>query len=155
MKKIFNIIFISLTFFLFSCENTNDKKVFGQIVGAAVGGYLGSKVGSGITKDIAVILGGATGYILGGRVIEILNESEKNEFNDVIEDSLNYEPDNSIKSWESSQDNETYGEVTPLNNYSIKEKECRDFKKIIRKAGEIYEEVSTACRNEQGDWILI
>ena len=66
-----------------------------------------------------------------------------------------YMINNSIKSWESSQDNETYGEVTPLNNYSIKEKECRDFKKIIRKAGEIYEEVSTACRNEQGDWILI
>ncbi len=140
---------------LFSCESSSDKKILGQIVGAAVGGYLGSKVGSGITKDISVILGSATGYILGGRIVEILNEDEKNEFNNVIEDSLNYDSDNSSKSWKSSKNNETYGEVTPLNNYLINQKECRDFKKIIRKNKETYEEISTACRNEEGDWTLI
>ena len=48
MKK---IIFIIVSFLIVSsCENTNDKKVIGQIIGAAVGGYLGSKVGDGVTR---------------------------------------------------------------------------------------------------------
>ena len=36
------ITILFLLFFISSCENTSDKKIFGQIVGAAVGGYLGS-----------------------------------------------------------------------------------------------------------------
>ena len=49
------ILIFSLIFLIVSCENTSDKKVFGQIIGAAVGGYVGSKIGSGATKDISVI----------------------------------------------------------------------------------------------------
>ena len=73
------LLAICLFFLIVSCENTSDKKVFGQIIGAAVGGYVGSKIGSGATKDISVILGGAAGYILGGKIIEILSKKEREE----------------------------------------------------------------------------
>ena len=73
----FKILIIFLALIIYSCENSNDKKVFGQIIGAAVGGYVGSKVGSGATKDISVILGGAAGYILGGKIVEILSKKER------------------------------------------------------------------------------
>ena len=84
----YKILIFSLIFLIVSCENTSDKKVFGQIIGAAVGGYVGSKIGSGATKDISVILGGAAGYILGGKIVEILSKKEREEFNNVIENSL-------------------------------------------------------------------
>ena len=154
MKK--NYIFLIICFLtLFSCENANDKKVIGQIIGAAVGGYLGSKVGDGVTKDISVILGGAAGYILGGKIVQILNDTEKKEFNNVIEESLNNNPDNSSKFWTSSKNEKISGKVTPLNNYERGNKNCRDFKKIIKKNDEVFEENSTACRDEDGNWILI
>ena len=73
----YKILIFSLIFLIVSCENTSDKKVFGQIIGAAVGGYVGSKIGSGATKDISVILGGAAGYILGGKIVEILSKKEE------------------------------------------------------------------------------
>ena len=151
----FKILIIFLALIIYSCENSNDKKVFGQIIGAAVGGYVGSKVGSGVTKDISVILGGAAGYILGGKIIEILSKKERDEFNNVIENSLNFSPDNSIDSWQSKDNQNISGEVVPLNNYKRKDKNCRDFKKIIRKNTDIFEENSTACRNKEGNWEII
>ena len=144
-----------IVLFLSSCENTKDQKILGQIVGAAVGGYLGSKVGSGVTKDISVILGGAAGYILGGKIVKILNENDTEEFNNVIEDSLNYTPDNTSQVWKSKSDEKTSGEVIPLKTYNIEKNNCRDFKKIIKKNNEIFEEESTACRDRNGNWVLI
>ena len=129
MKK--KIIFIIVSFLIVSsCENTNDKKVIGQIIGAAVGGYLGSKVGDGVTKDLSVILGGAAGYILGGKIVQILNDNEKEEFNNIIEDSLNNNADNSSKSWTSSENEKISGQVIPLNNFEQGNKSCRNFKKL-------------------------
>lgn len=146
---------IFLILLIVSCENPNDKKVLGQIIGAAVGGYLGSKIGSGATKDISVILGGAAGYILGGKIIEILSKKEQDEFNNVIEDSLNFTPDNSSEYWKSNENQNITGEVIPLNKYKIKNKNCRDFKKIIRKNNDLFEENSTACRSKEGNWKII
>ena len=146
---------IFLILLIVSCENPNDKKVLGQIIGAAVGGYLGSKIGSGATKDISVILGGADGYILGGKIIEILSKKEQDEFNNVIEDSLNFTPDNSSEYWKSNENQNITGEVIPLNKYKIKNKNCRDFKKIIRKNNDLFEENSTACRSKEGNWKII
>ena len=138
-----------------SCENTSDKKVFGQIIGAAVGGYVGSKIGSGAAKDISVILGGAAGYILGGKIAEILSKKERDEFNNVIENSLNFSPDNASESWKSNENQNITGEVIPKNNYKMKNRDCRDFKKVIRKNNEIFEENSSACRNKDGNWEII
>ena len=151
----FKISIFTLIFFIVSCENTSDKKVFGQIIGAAVGGYVGSKIGSGATNDISVVLGGAAGYILGGKVVEILSKKEKEEFNNVIENSLNFTPDNTSESWQSNENQNLTGEVIPLNNYNIKNRNCRDFKKIIKKNNEVFEESSTACRNKDGNWEII
>ena len=151
----YKILMFSLIFLIVSCENTNDKKVFGQIIGAAVGGYVGSKIGSGATKDISVILGGAAGYILGGKIAEILSKKEREEFNNVIENSLNFTPDNTSESWKSNENENITGEVIPLNNYKMKNRDCRDFKKIIRKNNEIFEENSSACRNKDGNWEII
>ena len=75
--------------------------------------------------------------------------------NNVIEDSLNYNPDNAKSEWESSSNDETSGEVIPLNSYKIDKKNCRDFKKVIKTNKKIYEEQSTACRSKDGNWILI
>ena len=151
----YKILIFSLIFLIVSCENTGDKKVLGQIIGAAVGGYVGSKIGSGATKDISVILGGAAGYILGGKIVEILSKKERKEFNNVIEKSLNFTPDNASESWQSNENQSISGEVIPLNNYKMKNRDCRDFKKIIRKNNEIFEENSSACRNKDGNWEII
>ena len=146
--------FFIILIMLKSCSNPDDQKFLGQIVGAAVGGYVGSKVGSGVTKDLAIIFGGAAGYLIGGKIVNILNDNDKKAFNKEIEKSLEEDKDNFTREWESSQDN-AKANITPLNKYEINKQTCRDFQKIIQKNGKTFEETSTACRDQSGNWKLI
>ena len=73
----------------------------------------------------------------------------------MIENSLNFTPDNSSEYWKSNENQNITGEVIPLNKYKIKNKNCRDFKKIIRKNNDLFEENSTACRSKEGNWKII
>ena len=47
----------------------------------------------------------------------------------MIENSLNFTPDNASESWQSNENQNITGEVIPLNNYKMKNRDCRDFKK--------------------------
>ena len=148
---------IILIFFLIisSCANKEDNKLFGQILGSAAGAYLGSKFGSGVGKDLSMIFGGAVGFLIGGKIAEILDDEEEQDFNETISKSLNENKDLEVEEWMSSKNNDTKAEVIPLNKYEIEEKTCRDFKKIITKEGKTFEEDSTACRDEDGNWRVI
>lgn len=148
---------IILIFFLIisSCANKEDNKLFGQILGSAAGAYLGSKFGSGVGKDLSMIFGGAVGFLIGGKIAEILNDEEEQDFNETISKSLNENKDLEVEEWMSSKNNDTKAEVIPLNKYEIEEKTCRDFKKIITNEGKTIEEDSTACRDEDGNWRVI
>ena len=79
--KIFSLI---LCFFIFSCANKEDNKLFGQILGSATGAYLGSKFGSGVARDLSTIFGGAVGFLIGGKIAGILDDDEKKDFNKKI-----------------------------------------------------------------------
>ena len=87
--------------------------------------------------------------------MKTLSKKEREEFNNVIENSLNFTPDNASESWQSNENQNITGEVIPLNNYKMKNRDCRDFKKVIRKNNEIFEENSSACRNKDGNWEII
>ena len=80
-----------MCFFIFSCANKEDNKSIGQILGSAAGAYLGSKFGSGVGRDFSMIFGGAVGYLIGGKIAEILDNDEKKDFNETISNSLDRE----------------------------------------------------------------
>ena len=106
---------------------------FGQILGSATGAYLGSKFGSGVTRDLSTIFGGAVGFLIGGKIAEILDDDEKKDFNETISNSLEDNKDLEVEEWQSNKNKETKAEIIPLNKYEVDEKTCRDFKKIISK----------------------
>ena len=151
-KKIFYILIVSL--FLVSCENKEDGKLLGQIIGSVTGAYLGSKVGSGVGKSLSTVLGTTIGLVIGGKIGTILSESEKKDYGKVIKDSLDENPDNVPSKWK-SEENNVNAEVIPTKSYKINEETCRDFKKIVKKGNKTFEEESTACRDEQGNWKVI
>ena len=128
-SKIIILIFLIIS----SCANKEDNKLFGQILGSAAGAYLGSKFGSGVGKDLSMIFGGAVGFLIGGKIAEILDDEEEQDFNETISKSLNENKDLEVEEWMSSKNNDTKAEVIPLNKYEIEEKTCRDFKKIMTK----------------------
>tara|TARA_B100000686_G_C16622313_1_gene879927 strand:- start:373 stop:843 length:471 start_codon:yes stop_codon:yes gene_type:complete len=154
-KKRCKLLFLIIIFTIISCETPEDKRFFGQIIGSAVGAYVGGKFGSGTGKDLSIIFGGAAGFLIGGKLMDILSQEESDQFSQVIEESLDENPDNVTNEWMSESNKEIKAEVTPLNQYEIKDHICRDFRKIITKNGRQIEEESTACRDVNGNWKLI
>ena len=153
-KKILlsGVIVLSLTC---SCETTEDKKLIGGLIGAAVGAYVGSEIGSGIGKNITTVLGGSLGYLLGQKLANILSESEEESFSEKIKETLDNNENLESNQWSSDEDPSKNAIITPLSNYNYKNSVCRDFKKVVTKEKQSVEEVSKACRDKDGNWVVI
>ena len=148
-------IFLLIIFFLNSCETNEDKKLFGQIIGAAVGGYVGSQFGSGIGNQITTALGVAVGAVIATKLVNILNEEDKDSFGNATIDSLENNPNNEKTQWESPTESNTSAEIIPLNSFEENGMPCRDFKQIVVKNGKKHIENATACRDESGNWKIV
>ena len=155
MQKIKKKIVILLCIFLIGCSSQEDNKFIGQILGSAAGAYLGSKVGTGVSNNLAIILGGAVGLLIGGKIAEALDKDEQLDLSNNVNESLEENEDYEIKEWKSKKNKKKTAEIIPLNKYNIDEETCRDFKKIVTSKGKVIEENSTACRDENGNWKII
>jgi len=155
MQKIKKKIVVLLCIFLIGCSSQEDNKFIGQILGSAAGAYLGSKVGTGVSNNLAIILGGAVGLLIGGKIAEALDKDEQLDLSNNVNESLEENEDYEIKEWKSKKNKEKTAEIIPLNKYNIDEETCRDFKKIVTSEGKVIEENSTACRDENGNWKII
>ena len=155
MQKIKKYIAVFLTTGLLGCSSKEDNKFIGQILGSAAGAYLGSKIGSGVSNNLAIILGGAVGLLIGGKIAEALDRDEQLDLNNNVHESLEENKDYEITEWTSKKNKEKTAKIIPLNKYDIDEETCRDFKKIVSSEGKIIEEDSTACRDENGNWKII
>ena len=157
MKKYNKMLFSGfiILFLTYSCETNEDKKLIGGLIGAAVGAYVGSEIGSGIGKNITTVLGGSLGYLLGQKIANILTESEEMSFNNKIKETLDNNENQIPNQWSSNEDPSKNAIITPLSNYNYKDSVCRDFKKIVTKNKKSIEEVSKACRDKDGNWVVI
>lgn len=157
MKKFNKVILLGFLIlsFTYSCQTTEDKKLIGGLVGAAVGAYVGSEIGSGIGKNITTVLGGSLGYLLGQKLANILSESEEKSFSKKIKETLDNNENLVSNKWSSDEDPSKNAIITPLSNYDYNNSVCRDFKKIVTKEKKSFEEISKACRDEDGNWVIV
>ena len=156
MKNLsYKILVFSLSILSSSCAEKEDNKLLGQIIGSVAGAYLGSKVGDGMVGNLTTVLGGTVGFLIGGKIVDVLDSEEQLELNNAVNQTLTENPDNVSKKWNSQKNVETNAEITPLNSYKIDKNTCRDFTKIVNKADKKVQEKSTACRDENGNWKII
>lgn len=153
MSKFF--VFIHTILLLSSCSSSQDNRRLGQIIGSTVGAVVGSEYGSGSGKAIFTILGAASGYIIGGELANILSANEQKELNEEIINSLETSPDNSKTLWASEENPSTKVEITPENQYTQENKTCRKYKKTIIQNEKSFSSNATACRDQEGNWILL
>ena len=156
MKSLtFKIFIFSFLIVSSSCAEKEDNKLLGQIIGSVAGAYLGSKVGDGMVGNFTTVLGGTVGFLIGGKIVDILDSEEQSELNNAINQTLTENPDNVSNRWNSKKSEDTNAEITPLNSYQIDKNTCRDFTKTVNKGQEQVQEKSTACRDEDGNWKVI
>jgi len=138
-----------------SCSEKEDNKLLGQIIGSVAGAYLGSKVGDGMVGNLTTVLGGTVGFLIGGKIVDILDSDEQSELNNAVNKTLTENPDNVSNKWNSDKNLDTNAEIIPLNSYQLDENTCRDFTKTVNKGNKQVQEKSTACRDKNGNWRII
>jgi len=151
----FKILFFSFLTLSSSCAEKQDNKLLGQIIGSVAGAYLGSKVGDGMVGNLTTVLGGTVGFLIGGKIVDILDSEEQSQLNNAINQTLTKNPDNLSNKWNSQKNLDTNAEIIPHNSYRIDKNTCRDFTKTVNKGKKQVQEKSTACRDEKGNWKII
>ena len=149
------VLIFSLCILSISCSEKEDNKLLGQIIGSVAGAYLGSKVGDGMVGNLSTVLGGTVGFLIGGKIVDILDSEEQSDLNNAINQTLTKNPDNVSNKWKSQKNIDTNAEIMPLNSYKIDQNTCRDFTKVVKKGEKQVHEKSTACRDEKGNWKII
>ncbi len=153
LKKI--VLIFTFILFIKGCSSNADNKKLGQILGSTVGAVVGAEFGSGSGKAIMTILGAATGYLIGGELVEILSKDEQEQLNEEIINSLETSPPDERNVWRSNEDGSTVAEIVPGEEFLNNQKICRNYKKTVIKNEKKYLTDATACRNHDGNWVLL
>lgn len=121
----------------------------GQIIGAILGGAIGTQVGKGSGRTAAIIGGAVVGAILGGRVGQQMEAADRRRSQTVLETA----PTGRSVNWKNPDTGAQY-KVTPTKTYrTASGQACRDYTTWVFIDG--YEEQvhGTACRTADGRWV--
>ena len=147
-----NLATVFLLLNTLSCQNKEDNKLIGELLGSAIGAYLGSSIGNESTKAISTIIGTTAGYLIGGKIVEFLDEEEITELENSIQTTLNQNVTNDSTLWESSKLKDTSVLITPTKDFTKNNFKCREYQKMITRDNKQILENSKVCRDKDGNW---
>jgi surface antigen len=125
------------------------------LVGAGVGGLIGSQFGGGAGKGALTALGVVAGGLLGSQVGASLDRADQAQLAQSMQRSLESAPSGQAVAWQ-NPDSGHYGTVTPTQTYRAPNGEpCREFQQTITVGGRTEEGYGTACRQPDGTWKIV
>ena len=148
MKQFTALLLVCCAFLLMSCANTNLTK--GQ-QGAVGGGAAGALIGQAIGHNTeATLIGAAVGTMLGYIVGNEMDKYDRQELNHVYERGTSNTP----TAWTNPDSGNQY-QVTPQPAYRAPSGQpCRKAEIMAVIDGRQERTYSTACRDNNGNWVL-
>lgn len=124
-----------------------NRKEIGTVVGAALGGVVGSQVGDGDGRTVAIIVGSVLGGIIGREIGRDLDDGDRACMGHALELAKVGQP----VRWINDQTNVTYV-LTPAKSAS---KDCRNFKIKASRDSKSQTSNGRACRSSDGSWKIV
>ncbi len=155
MNKAHSIIpIVILVFTLGACQDQGGKELLGTLGGAALGGYVGSKIGSG-TGQLAATAGGALlGALVGGSIGRSMDEVDRMKAQRAHTQAQSA-PIGETIAW-NNPDTGHSGTVTATRDgYTNNGDYCREFQQTIAVGGNVEQAYGTACRQPDGSWRIV
>lgn len=131
-------------------DEATAKRTIITILGAAGGALIGSQIGGGSGKVIAV----ATGTALGGALAWWLTKGMDRHDREVVNYALENNRDGETLPWRNNRSDREY-RVTPRETYRSDGRYCREFSTDIHIDGEWEKGYGTACRQPDGRWKIV
>ena len=137
-------------------EGEWNKEATGTLIGAALGGWIGSEIDSrGSGGAIAIAAGTAAGALIGGSVGRSLDRADRAYLEQTRYQALESAPSGTTSEWY-NPDSGNRGTVTPQPAYQTSAGQyCREFQQSVTIAGRAEEAYGTACRQPDGSWKII
>lgn len=151
MKKLFAfVICLIASVSLVGCSNMSNQDV-GTVSGAVAGGLLGSTIGHGSGKLMAVGIGTLAGAFLGGAIGKNMDDTDKLKMQHALESNNAGQP----AYWQNSNSGASYT-VTPVKDVTVDGNQyCREYRTTAVIAGKKQQMYGTACRQPDGTWQVV
>ena len=127
-----------------------DKELVGGLLGAAAGGFAGSKIGDGRGQLAATAGGALLGFLVGGNIGRTMDAVDQN----CIGQTLEYVPDGQTIKWNNPDTGGQY-QVTPSRTYQSSGQQCREYTTHAVIGGKREHTYGQACRQPDGSWRLL
>ena len=135
------------------CEG--NKETIGTVVGAVLGGIVGSRFGKGSGKKAATVIGAVAGGYAGNRYGEYLDCEDQKQQSLAAYEALENQPSGQASSWR-NPDSGRSGSITPVKTWQREDGQyCRDYTQSIVIDGKVEEATGTACREDDGLWRIV
>ena len=154
--KLLIILAVSITLSACAGNQNNQKQTIGTILGAGLGALVGSQVGNGKGKLVAVALGTLGGAFAGSQLGQALDDIDRLKANETQQSALENNKDGVSSSWKNPNTGNS-GSITPTST-TRKEKSdenCRGYEHEIIVDGQKEMVKGTACRKSDGSWRVI
>lgn len=148
-------IVAALSVGLAACADYGTKQTAGTLVGAGTGAFIGSQIGHGTGRLVAVGLGTLLGGWAGSEVGKSLDRADEEHAYRAERDALEYNRTGQSESW-SNPDSGHYGYVTPQQAYQNSSGAyCREYSHTVYIGGQPERAFGTACRQSDGSWEIV
>lgn len=123
-----------------------NRELIGRILGGATGGLVGSQIGDGGERLVAVAAGTVIGMIVGGEIGRSMDHADKL----CVDQALEAAPDGTKIRWNDADRQYT---VTPRNTQQNADGQyCREYQMDTQVGGRTQQVVGRACRQPDGSW---
>lgn len=135
-------------------DGSTDKQTVGTLTGAALGGLLGSRFGSGSSRVVTAGVGIFLGALIGSEIGKSMDEVDRLKA-DQANSKAKTAPIGETIAW-NNPDSGHSGTVTPVRDgTSSSGQYCREFQQTITIGGKTENAFGTACRQPDGSWQIV
>lgn len=120
----------------------------GTVGGAVAGGLIGSQIGQGSGNLAATVGGAVLGGLVGGTIGRDLDERNRRAAWAAQQNAL---ASGGVATW-GAPGAQAYGRVTPLGDYTVDGRYCRDYLHTLFIDGRPQDVRGTACQMPDGTW---
>ena len=127
-----------------------NREAVGTVIGAAAGGAIGSQVGKGEIRPIAILVGTVAGAVIGAKIGRDIDQTDRA----CIGHALELAGDKKRVRWSSADKKATYL-LTPLRGFEHKGVNCREFDLVVTSGDRKENRRAKACPSGNGTWRVL
>ncbi|MCH7776930.1 MAG: hypothetical protein IH878_10380 [Gemmatimonadetes bacterium] len=128
-----------------------NRELLGGLLGAAAGGFAGSRIGDGRGQLAAVAGGTLLGFLVGGSIGRTMDKVDQN----CVGQALEHAGDGQTIIWNNPERGGQY-QVTPKQTFQRGDgRYCREYTATAVVGGKTQNTYGTACRQPDGAWQLV